>query len=183
MATSKTRTTKSGTTRKTAQPNGRRNRQFTSATPPGGTQRPNVLKGITITLDGEDFECQGHMTLLDLSELSALALSAMDTRSPQGIAMVSQFLQLAFGPNVYLLFKSHVREHNTHDDTIFEILGEITQEVGLFTTEATGRPTSPRGPSSPGPSATDDRTARVISLDQGEVTVVPRDQVPDAPTG
>lgn len=132
----------------------------------------NPLAGITFTLDRVTFECLGEMDLLDKSELSMLAMSSMDVRSPSAVGIVAQFLQLAFGPAEYLRFKSHVRAMKTPDDAVLKILASISDLVTADVQEVTGRPTGPRSRSSAGRSATDERVSRVISLQGGDVQIV-----------
>ena len=145
---------------------------FSSDKPPGYQPDPNPLEGIEFTLDGERFECKGELDFLDKGELALLATSSLDINSPQAPAMMSQFLQLAFGPQEYLRFKWHVRRSKTPEDTQVEILTRISEAVGIWAEQETGRPTRPRSSSSRGPSAKDGQVARVISLAGGEVTVV-----------
>jgi hypothetical protein len=155
----------------------RRVREFSSA-PPEGAEPPkrNPLEGIEFTLDKVAFKCNGRLDLLDISELSMLAVSGTDVRSPQGLAMIAQFLQIAFGPLEYMRFRMHVREHDTHEDTVFQIVQEISEAIGIFTEGETGRPTGPPSSSSPGEPDRAEQISRVISLGTGDVTLV--DQVP-----
>src|SRR5258707_8597927 len=154
-------------------PRNRRNLgQFSSEKPGDYEPDPNPLEGIEFPLDGERFRCLGQLDMLDKSELALLAMSTTDTRSPQGVAMISQFLQLAFGSQEYLRFKWHVRSEKTPEETVVAILKGISEAVGVTIEAETARPTRPRSSSSPGPSATDGQVARVISLAGGEVTVV-----------
>jgi len=152
---------------------------FTSGKPEGYEPEPNPLEGIEFTLDGERFECKGELDLLDKSELALLALSSQDIRSPQGVAMISQFLQLAFGSQEYMRFKWHVRNNKTPEETQVEILTRVSEAVGIFMEAETGHPTGPRSSSSRGPSATDERVSRVISLAGGDVTVIDPEAMAD----
>lgn len=148
---------------------------FSSDWPDDYEPMPNPLAGIVFTLDGEKFRCQGELDLLDRSELSMLAMSSMDVRSPQAVALVAQFLQLAFGPAEYLRFKSHVRAHKTPDDEQVAILGAISSLVTADIEQDTGRPTVRRSRSSAGQSEREERVSRVISLQAGDVTIVDTD--------
>ena len=154
-------------------PRNRRNLGSFSSEKPGDYEPDlNPLEGIEFTLDGERFRCLGQMDMLDKSELALLALSTTEMRSPQGVAMISQFLQLAFGSEEYLRFKWHVRSEKTPDETVVAILKKISEAVGVGIEAETGRPTRPRSSSSRGPSETDERVSRVISLAGGDVTVI-----------
>jgi hypothetical protein len=152
--------------------------EFTSDPPDDYEENLNPLDGIGFTLDGERFECKGELDLLDKSELTMLAMSSLDTRSPEAVAMISQFLRLAFGPQEYLRFRAHVRSHRTPDDTQLAILAGISEVISEALQDATGRPTRPRSSSSAGPSETDDRVSRVISLGTGDVQIVDLDPPP-----
>jgi hypothetical protein len=154
---------------------------YTSDKPDGYEERPNPLEGIGFTLDGEEFRCEGKLDLLDTSELTILSMSSMDTRSPQGMAMIAQFLQLAFGPMEYMRFKAHLRMHETPDDVTLNILADISDTVGATTERLTGRPTRRRSSSSPGPEDGDGRVSRIISLgrEQGDVTVIDQEAMGD----
>jgi len=145
---------------------------FTSDKPPGWEPEPNPLEGIEFDLDGELFECKGELDLLDKSELALLSMSTMEINDPKGVAMVAQFLQLAFGGQEYLRFHWHVRNHETPEDTQVEILTAIARAVGVAVEQQSARPTRPRSSSSRGPSATGERVSRVISLGGGDVTVI-----------
>jgi hypothetical protein len=145
---------------------------FTSDAPPGYRPPPNPLAGLKFDLDGETFRCQGELDLLDQGELAMLSMSRMDTADAAGLALVSQFLQLAFGYDEYTRFHHHVRSRRTPVDTQLEILYGISEAVGLWTQEQTGRPTRPRTSFSGGPQEKDERVARVISIQTGEVEVI-----------
>src|SRR5258708_7398194 len=146
-------------------PRNRRNLGSFSSEKPGGYEPDlNPLEGIEFTLDGERV---------------LLALSTTEMRSPQGVAMISQFLQLAFGSEEYLRFKWHVRSEKTPDETVVAILKKISEAVGVGIEAETGRPTRPRSSSSRGPSETDERVSRVISLAGGDVTVVDAEAMAD----
>jgi hypothetical protein len=146
---------------------------FSSDWPDDYEPMPNPLAGIQFTLDGDIFRCLGKLDLLDRSELSMLAMSSMDVRSPQAVGLVAQFLQLAFGPSEYLRFKAHIRANDTPDDTTLAILGAISELVSSDVEAETGRPTGPRSRSSAGQPAREERVSRVISLQGGTVEVVP----------
>src|SRR6266567_2865238 len=90
---------------------------FTSDWPQDYEPPPNALDGIEFRLDGEVFRCQGELDLLDQGELSMLSMSSMDIRDAAGLAMVSQFLQLAFGYDGYQRFHAHVRARRTPLET------------------------------------------------------------------
>jgi hypothetical protein len=146
---------------------------FTSErTPDMEPDRPNPLAGEYVELDGIRFNCEGRIDLLDVSELSALAVMGTDTRSPQGLAMLAQYLQLAFGPAEYLRLKMHCREYNTPHEVIFGIVAEITGAVETWAERETGRPTE-RPPSySDGQPDRAEQISRVVSLAGGSVTPV-----------
>lgn len=158
------------------------NRTFTSdktdAEPLG-----NPLEGVMFTLDDVIFACEGRIDLLDLSELSMLAVSSTDVRSPEGIAMLSQFLRLAFGPVEYMRLKAHAREYETPPDVLFQIVAEINAAIEGFTEQMTGRPTGPPSSSSPGQPTRADQISQAISLATGEVTFVapPPPAAPETP--
>jgi hypothetical protein len=148
-------------------------KSFTSErTPDMEPDRPNPLAGAEIELDGAVFRCEGRIDLLDVSELSVLAVMGTDTRSPQGLAMLAQYLQLAFGPSEYLRLKMHCREYDTPHEVIFGIVEEITAAVQEWTEQQAGRPTMRPSSSSDGPPERDAEISRVVSLAGGSVTQV-----------
>lgn len=148
-------------------------REFSSEPQPGQEPaQPNPLKGVSFTLDGEKFECLGELDFLDRSELSALAVAGTDITSPHGLAMLSQFLHMAFGGNEYIRFKMHTRLHKTPPEILFEILKGITEEIGIFTEAQTGRPFGPPSSSSATPPDPGERISKVISLQTGDVKIV-----------
>jgi hypothetical protein len=160
-------------------------REFTSVRDEGTTDDPNPLEGLSFKLDGQVFTCGGRPRLLDESELALLAVQATDIRTPQARAAVAAFLQMALGPVEYQRFRAHYHEHETPDEVLLDVLALINDRLDEAIAELTGRPTRPRLSSSPGPQDPDERTARVISLQAGDVTVVdePGKADPDMPGG
>jgi len=135
----------------------------------------NPLAGVSFTLDGEVFSCNGEPDLLDQSELALLAASATDIRRPEAQAAIAAFLQMAFGPQEYARFKWHTREHRTRPEVIMSIMAGINEELEAFMVDATDRPTVPPSPSSHGGAERAEQLRKVISLGTGDVTVLPAD--------
>lgn len=161
-------------------------REFSSKRKAGEKPEPNPLEGVSFTLDGETFKCEGKLDLLDKSELAALAIAGQDITSPHGTAMLSQFLSMAFGGREYIRFKMHTRLHDTPDEILFEILQGITEEIGIFTEAQTGRPFVPPSSSSATQPEPGERISRLISLQTGDVQIVdppPPAQKPGAGKG
>ena len=157
-------------------------REFSSDRAAGDEPRPNPFAGFSIKLDGEEYQCQGQIGLLDVSELAGLAVAGLDPNSLQGVAMTAQYLQLAFGPLEYMRLKSHFREYQTPQDVIFAIVAEITDRLQSFMETQTGRPTGPPLPSFSGPADKAERIARIGSLD-GDLRLVPEQSLPGPATG
>jgi len=155
----------------------RTRRTFTSEWEEGTEPVQNPLEGVAFTIDGVEFACAGQVTLLDYSELAAMAMQGADVRSPAGIAMISSFLSLAMGPVEYMRLRAHVREHNTPPSVQFDMVTEISDALQDYAEQETGRPTKPSSPSPDGPQDRDERIARVISLERGDVKIVPADQI------
>ncbi len=147
-----------------------RQRTFTSTRADDDPPVPNPLEGVEFTLDGQVYTCEGKIDLLDVSELSMLAVQNTEVRSPQGLAMISQFLRMAFGPTEYMRLKAHIREYDTSPEVLFQIVQELNLAIEAYTEELTDRPTGPRSSSSGGPAARAEEISRVVSLGTGDVT-------------
>jgi hypothetical protein len=147
-------------------------RSYSSALPEGTAPRENPLEGVSFELDGVTFECKGAVSTLDLSELASAAVNAMDSSDPAGMAIVSDFLKAAFGPEVYRAFRFHTRSRHTPDDVLLEIITGIVEEVEANVSVMTARPTPSPSRSSRGPTVPAARRARLISLATGDVSEV-----------
>lgn len=147
-------------------------RSYSSALPEGTAPRENPLEGVSFELDGEVFECKGTVSTLDLSELASAAVNALDSSDPAGMAIVSEFLKAAFGPEVYRMFRFHTRTRKTPDDVLLEIITGIVEEVQENVSVMTARPTNSPSRSSRGPTVPAARRARLISLATGDVSEV-----------
>jgi hypothetical protein len=139
---------------------------------PGGVEYANPLEGVTFTLDGMEFKCEGEPDLLDTSELALLASQATDMRTPEAQASIAAFLQMAFGPQVYRQFRMHTKEHKTPPEVILAVIDMINEELEDQVVTQTGRPTGLPSPSSPGGPGKEDRIANLTSLGTGDVTVI-----------
>jgi hypothetical protein len=158
------------------------------------TPQVNPLGGVTFTLDDAEFRCEGRMSFLDMSDLarrvSDLPTTDLDelqkVNPVQAAALISSMsstLLLALGDGEYLRFREHCRAHATPDDVIVEVLQWINQAVQGAVEEGAGRPTGPPSPSSSGEPATEPRMSRIISLQHGDVTVIPEGQQAATGTG
>ena len=155
---------------------------FTS-TPDDGVTEDNPLAGLSITLDGEVFPCDGELSLLETSDLAATAIRGSEIADAAQAAAVAFTLEQAFGPEVYARFRQHCRgapaqgktpaRPRTPNRVILAILQEINEAIQSATEEMTGRPTSSPGSSSPGETGQDDRISRIVSFQRGEVTIIP----------
>lgn len=90
----------------------------------------------------EHYVCDGGISMLDLSELAALADT--EARTPEGVAAIAAVFKGAMGPATYARFKRYTRAHNTDPEVMLAILGDIVAHV-------TEGPTMRPSPSSPGP--------------------------------
>jgi hypothetical protein len=147
-------------------------RSYSSALPEGTAPRENPLEGVSFELDGEVFECKGTVSTLDLSELASAAVNALDSSDPAGMAIVSEFLKAAFGPEVYRAFRYHTRTRKTPDDVLLEIITGIVEEVQENVSVMTARPTNSPSRYSRGLTVPAARRARLISLATGDVQEV-----------
>lgn len=122
-------------------------------------------------LDGVEFVCEGGLTTLDISEFAMAAKNGMDTADPAAAAVFAEFFQAALGPTQYRRLKDHMRAHGTDDDVLVDIMQGLMEDF-------VGRPTEEPSRSQDGPSTTG-RTSRVVSLQQGSVTVHPLGPEPE----
>ena len=153
-------------------------RSFTSQAP---EPEENPLEGMSFELDGVEFRCEGRLSILEVSELATAAMEGADTNSPEGAALISGFLQAAFGPGEYPRFRRHCRSHKTSDRTLLELVMYLQETVEEHVEEITDRPTPSRSRSSRGQPAQEERTSRIINLQAGDVTVVPMPDPADRP--
>lgn len=141
----------------------------------GGGEAPLPLPAITFKLDGEEFRCRTDMdgdTLLEWSELALAAAEDMPADSPEASAVFARFLRASFGGQEYQRLRRHFRAHKTRPAVVMSIIADIQDEMAATVREATGRPTVPPSPSSPGGGDLDAQRARVVSLARGEVQFV-----------
>jgi hypothetical protein len=161
-------------------------KSFTSALPDNAEPAVNPLEGISFTIDGVKFECQGHMAFLDMSdmarrmsELPTTDLEQLRDLDPIAAAQVmgsmSASLLLALGEAEYRRFKQHCHDHKTPDDTVAEVMAFINASIEESVAENADRPTQQPQPSSSGPAETDERISRIVSLQRGDVTVIGED--------
>jgi hypothetical protein len=154
--------------------------------------RDNPLAGISFTLDGVRFACEGRMSVLESSELAARAtLGSADTRDPVIAAALAATFRMAFGDEVYERFREHCAgvpdkpglngsiirgRPPTPDEVVIDILAGLNEEVRQHAEAIAGRPTQGPSTSSSGQEDPAERQSRVISLGTGEVTVLPPPQ-------
>lgn len=141
--------------------------EFTSK--PAAQPPENPLAGITFTLDGEEFACNGEVRLFGLS---AAAAAARRGDGAAEAALWAETLLMALGPQEFARFSSHVEEHDTPDDTVIKITEWIQGEAEKRASKEAGRPTLPQPSSSNGLLGRDAPMSRRISLVGGDVTVL-----------
>jgi hypothetical protein len=151
-------------------------REYTSDPVEEGEAGTIDLPKITFTLDGEKFTCVGNMdgdSLLEWSELGLSASEDTPLNTPEGAAFVARFLRATFGLDEYRRFRRHIRSHNTPPETVIKVVAGIQEEIVTALEGATGRPTGPPSSSSTGDAGQDERRARIVSLQRGEVQFAP----------
>jgi len=149
--------------------------EFTSDGGEGGEIDSIALPPITITVDGEKFHTVTVLdgaTLLDWSELGMAAADDIDAASPEGAAYVARFLRTALGPD-YNRWRTHVRLHHTPVSVVLKVVAGIQEEMARAVEDATGRPTVPSSPSSPGDGDRAAQVRKVVSLQRGEIQIMP----------
>ena len=119
-------------------------------------------------LDGEVFEGEGTVSLMDLSEFARLAAAGFDDGSADGIAILADIYRNLLGDAEYQRFRRHCRERDVDGGLLVEIIAGTMAEAS----EEAGRPTErpsdlPDGPPEGG------GTARVVSLQRGTVEEKP----------
>jgi hypothetical protein len=152
-------------------------KDYTSARP---AEYVNPLDGLEpFRLDGELFHLNGEVSLLRLSDLArrVSAVTDPETAAPEVqaamVGSMSETLLMAMGPAEYDRFLAHTDKNHTPDEVIIGILQDVNEAVQAATEAAAGRPTMPSSSSSTGSAAMDERTQRVISLQTGDVRLVP----------
>jgi hypothetical protein len=153
-------------------------REFTSEPAPEDEEAGGrTLPRITITLDGEKFSTCEEMDADGLLAWSQLADAAAEgAEAEEAASYTHRFLRAAFGPEEYKRFRLHLRAHHTPVSTLMKVVAALNEEMEGLAEAETGRPTVPSSPSSPGDEGLDERTRKVISLQQGTVQLVPAPQ-------
>jgi len=135
-----------------------------------------LFKVFDFELDGEVFHAglkADADAVLEWSEFADAALSDIDAESPEGVALVSKLLRLALPGNEYGRFRRHLKANKTDPAVLMNILQVINEEMEQAVAQRTARPTVAPSLSSPGDAPRAERTARVISLQEGDVEVHP----------
>jgi hypothetical protein len=163
-------------------------RSFTSQPDPGQAEEtpditPDEFESFTFALDGVTFTCALRTdadALIEWSEFAAAVLdSDIDSESPEGVALTSKLLRLAMPNGEYRRFRSHLRQQHTKPDVLMQVLQCINEEMEQAVARRTRRPTGQPSPSSSGATAPGGRVSKVISLQAGDVTVVPMPEPQD----
>ncbi|MFI6793682.1 hypothetical protein ACIBG4_40760 [Nonomuraea sp. NPDC050383] len=127
-------------------------------------------------LDGEVFEGEGTVSLMDLSEFARLAAEGFDDGSPEGVGILADIYRSLLGPAEYARFRRHCREHDVDGGLLVEIIAGTMAEASEDAGRPTGRPSdSPDGPPEGG------GTARVVSLQRGTVEEKPAEEATAEP--
>jgi len=130
-------------------------RDYTSAPAEGET---SPLAGLSFRLDGVEFSCQGDLSILEVAELARVSVSGGDMEEAAKLGLIAEQFRAAF---------------DTANSVLLTILADINTEVQNAVERAAGRPTMPPSPSGTGAPDPDDRTSRIISMQTGDVTVIP----------
>ena len=130
-------------------------RAYTSAQRDHAGQKPDF------SIDGVTFVCEGGVSMLDISEFAKVAKDGVQTDDPAAAAIFAEFFSAALGEKTYAQFKRHVRENNTTEDELVDIMKGIIEDF-------LGRPTQEPLSSQDGPSTTGP-TSKVVSLQRGSV--------------
>jgi hypothetical protein len=130
-------------------------RSYTSAKREHAGEKP------AFAIDGVTFVCEGGVSMLDISEFAKVAKAGVNTDDPAAAAVFAEFFDAALGEKVYAQFKRHVRENNTTEDELVDIMKGIIEDF-------LGRPTKEPLSSQDGPSTTGP-TSKVVSLQRGSV--------------
>lgn len=128
-------------------------------------KRAHLGKPLEFELDGVTFTCSRDISVLDFSELASYA--DLDASSAQGIAALQGFFTVMLGADEYRRFRRHCATHQTDDDTIVAIMGDLAEDF-------LGRPTPAPQLSSSTPSATGSGSPAptshtVVNLSRGQV--------------
>lgn len=136
----------------------------------------NPLEGVEpFEVDDQEFRCEGELSVLEISDLARRVTSSDDSPESQAslVASMSETLRMAMGDAEYQRFRAHVAQHHTPDRVVIDIMQAINEEIQEAVEKIAERPTGKPQPSSGGPAATGERMSRIISLQSGDVTVLP----------
>jgi hypothetical protein len=150
-------------------------RDYTSV-PAEGERNP--LEGLSFTLDGQTFRCEGNLSVLEVAELARVAASDSEMGEAAKLGLIAEQFRAAFGPAEYARFRQHCqgvpgKREPTPNSVLLTILGDLNAEIQAAVEEAAGRPTQQPSPSGTGEPDRAEQISRVISLQTGDVTVVP----------
>jgi hypothetical protein len=128
----------------------------------------NPLSGVTVPLDDQVFRCEGRLSILELSELAAMALGRKTADAAEAAAIYQTFF-LAFGEDEYERFKEHARKRKTPDEVLLKILQYLNEKVQANIEAIAGRPTRPSSSSPPGLEGKADLPVRSVSLSRAKL--------------
>jgi hypothetical protein len=154
-------------------------RQFSSK---ASAEDVNPLQGFKFALDNVEFRCDGHLSVLDLSDLARRVQGSTGLTDSElqenpdamtaAVGAMSSSLLMAMGEAEYERLRRHIRAQRTPDSVIIEIMQMINDRIQSSVEAQAERPTGPSSPASSGPAETDERIARVISFQSGDVQVI-----------
>lgn len=143
--------------------------------------KPVEAKEYPFTLDETEFTAtvRGDSdAILEWSEMAASAEDGdVDIESPAGMAFVARFFKLMMMPAEYKRLRGYMRSHNTHPNTLMEIMQDLQVEMQDLMEEETDRPTMPSSGSSAGQPVTEDRMSQIASIPGGDVIVFERPNI------
>lgn len=119
-------------------------REFTSQKATPENNATVVLAPVSFALDGVKFEAEATVSALDLAYMAQF--EDLDANSADGVKVVTQFLGMVLGQDVFMRLLGHVRRHRTDGDTLLAIVQHIIESITERPTEApsTSEPSTPR---------------------------------------
>jgi hypothetical protein len=146
-------------------------REFSSK-PPQTEPDDHPLEGVSFSLDGETFTCHPdpESKTFRLAEMARLSRGG---DNEAGMALAAEGLLVMLGQAQYNRFVTHIEEHETTDDAVYDIAEWLDSQARERVEAGTGRPTGKSRRSSAGQQTKDERLSILRSLQDGDLAAVP----------
>ncbi|MGH3275992.1 MAG: hypothetical protein ACRDNZ_16910 [Streptosporangiaceae bacterium] len=89
----------------------------------------SLLEGLAFSLDGEEFTCEGALSLFRLSDLARRARQAADGDPEARLVLVAESFRMVLGDGEYARFAAHLAGHGTPDHVVAGIAEHLDEEI------------------------------------------------------